>query len=239
MYEFGSRVRFSEVDEKQQLTLNGVLNYFQDCCTFQSEDGGVGVEHLKEKKRMWVLSSWKIVIFRYPKLGEHIRVVTLPYSLDRAVGRRNFQLLGEDEEMAACADSMWVYMDTERMRPVRIDEEMYRAYELSERMDMEYEERRISVPEAHEAMEPFVIHKSHLDVNRHVNNGQYVRLAWEYLPEDFEVRELRAEYKRQAVLGNTIYPRIGVEDGCYTVSLEDEAGRVYAIVAFKGEKACS
>ena len=38
MYSFDSRVRYSEVDEDRKLSLTGVINYMQDCSTFQSED---------------------------------------------------------------------------------------------------------------------------------------------------------------------------------------------------------
>ena len=36
-YSFESRVRFSEIGEKGCLTLPGVLDYFQDCCTFDRQ----------------------------------------------------------------------------------------------------------------------------------------------------------------------------------------------------------
>lgn len=49
MYTFESRVRFSEADHTELLTLPGLVNYFQDCSTFQSEDIGYGVESLKKK----------------------------------------------------------------------------------------------------------------------------------------------------------------------------------------------
>ena len=70
MYTFDSRIRYSETDETGALSLLGVINYMQDCSTFQSEDIGLGVEYLEKKKRAWLLSSWRIVIDRYPVLGE-------------------------------------------------------------------------------------------------------------------------------------------------------------------------
>ena len=41
MYSFDSRVRYSEVDEDRKLSLTGVINYMQDCSTFQSLLGSV------------------------------------------------------------------------------------------------------------------------------------------------------------------------------------------------------
>ena len=48
MYSIKERVRYSETDKSGHLTLTGIVNYFQDCSTFQSEDLGVGMEFLKE-----------------------------------------------------------------------------------------------------------------------------------------------------------------------------------------------
>ena len=38
MYQMDARVRYSEVDETHRIKLESVLDYFQDCCTFHSED---------------------------------------------------------------------------------------------------------------------------------------------------------------------------------------------------------
>ena len=60
MYRFESRVRFSEIDHTEMMTLPALVNYFQDCSTFQSEDLGVGIDYLKEKK---VKFSYKFFFF--------------------------------------------------------------------------------------------------------------------------------------------------------------------------------
>lgn len=233
MYEYDSRVRLTEVDQDQKMTLNAVLDAFQDCSTFHSEDLGVGLKFLNSRQRMWVLSSWKIVVFRYPELAEHIRVGTWPYAFGKMTGQRNFRILDRDGKLAACADTKWVFMDTGRMRPTRLDEEVCSAYTLEAPMDMEYETERILLPEKLKPMEPFRIHTYHLDVNHHVNNGQYVRLAGDYLPEGFRIHQMRAEYRKSAVLNDKIYPQVGECPDGYTVLLGDETGKPYAVIEFK------
>ena len=49
MYQFKSRVRYSETGVDARLSLVGIMNYMQDCSTFQSEDCGVGLAYLEEK----------------------------------------------------------------------------------------------------------------------------------------------------------------------------------------------
>lgn len=48
-YFFTSRIRYSEIGEDGNLTLPGLINYFQDCSTFQSEAIGEGVAELKNE----------------------------------------------------------------------------------------------------------------------------------------------------------------------------------------------
>lgn len=69
MYTFNSRVRYSEVDSDARLTLDGIINYMQDCTNFQSEDLGVGLDFHKERQIAWILNSWQIVIDEYPRMG--------------------------------------------------------------------------------------------------------------------------------------------------------------------------
>ena len=84
-----------------------------------------------------------------------------------------------------------------------------------------------------ESRDAFEVHEYHLDVNRHVNNGQYVQMAADYLPEETKIHEMRAEYKRSAVLGNQICPLIGKRESTWIVSLNDENGMPYAVIEFK------
>ena len=110
-YEFEGKVRYSEIDHRATMTLPALINYFQDCSTFQSEELGIGVEYLKEKGRLWVLTSWQIRIFRYPSLGEEVRTGTWACGFHGFVGMRNFVMETVEGEMLACAYSEWAYMD--------------------------------------------------------------------------------------------------------------------------------
>lgn len=54
MYALHSRVRYSEADEKGRLSVSGIMNYLQDCCTMQAEDLGVGLSYLAEPHIGWL-----------------------------------------------------------------------------------------------------------------------------------------------------------------------------------------
>lgn len=230
MYSFNSRVRYSEVDEKKKLTLNGIINYFQDCSTFQSEELGNGVDKMLSLRRVWVLSSWQIVVERYPELCEEITISTWPYEFQGFFGYRNFTMRDKDGKLVAYANSLWTFLDMDTGRPTRVPEEIEEKYVREEKLDMNYASRKVPMPKNGETCEPFVVQRHHLDTNHHVNNGQYIQMAREYMPADFKIHQMRAEYKKSALLGDMIYPVVEADDGRYVIGLCDELGRPYAVV---------
>ncbi len=231
MYEFNSRVRYSEIDHHGTLTLPALINYFQDCSTFQSEDVGLGTEVLKAEKRAWIL--WQVIAERYPALGERITIGTFPTEFKGLFGNRNFYIKDESGNMIAKAYSVWVFLDTETGRPVRPEEKDIKPYGMGEALDMPYKGRKISLPEETEALEAFPVRRYHIDTNEHVNNCQYVQMALEFLPADRQFRQIRVEYKKSAVLGDVIYPKRSREEDRTVIELCAEDGRPYAVVELK------
>ena len=235
-YSFNSRVRYSETSEDGRLTLPGVLNYFQDCCTFHAESIGLGGNVLKARNRAWVLSSWQVIVEEYPAMGTEIRITTAPYNFKGFMGMRNFTIETPEGRKLAWANSNWTHLDISMGLPARLTPADTDAYVLSEKMEMDYAPRKIGLPDGMAQQESFVVQKHHLDTNHHVNNCQYICMAEDFLPENFRVYQMRAEYKMQAKLGDTICPKTKTESGKVVVSLDDESGKPYAIVEFAENK---
>lgn len=231
MYTFNSRVRYSEVDSNARLTLDGIINYMQDCTNFQSEDLGVGLEFHKEKNLAWILNSWQIVIDEYPKMGENITIGTQSFGYEKMFGHRNFLITKEDGSRVAIANSLWVLMDLKKNRPRIVTPEIGDVYGKHKPLEMEYAPRKIKMSENVVKGREFVVQESQLDTNHHVNNGQYVRMAMNQI-ELPKVSELRVEYKKQALLGDMIVPFICRQENKTFVSLDDVDGKAYAVVQF-------
>ncbi len=231
MYSYDSRIRYSELDADGFLKIEELLDYFQDCSTFHSEDLGVGVAYCKEHHLVWVLSSWQIVVERYPRLGEKVTIATAPYDFKGFIGYRNFWMLDETGQRIACANTIWSLLDTQKGKPVRPMQEMLDAYTLSPKLEMEYAPKRIAVPDEAVKGEPIVIRPHHLDTNRHVNNGQYVRMALDCLTKECTIKQLRTEYKKQSFLGDILTPYVTAsEDGRYVIVLKDAEEAVSCII---------
>ncbi len=231
-YTFDSKVRISESDAQGRLTLPAIINYFQDCSTLQSESYDLGVGHYKKYKRAWVLSSWQIEVKRYPKLAEDIKVRTWATSFNGLFGERNFCIEDKAGKMLAWANSLWVYMDMAKGRPVKPFPEEIEPYGESEPLEMDKVSRKIKLPENAIELESFRVKRFQIDTNLHMNNSQYVMMAAEYLEKDFVPGKVRVEYKKSAMYDDVIIPKIAEEETRIVVELCDTEGKPYALIEF-------
>lgn len=231
MYTFESRIRYSETDKTGHLKLESLLDYFQDCSTFQSEDIGLGLGYCRDHHVVWVMSSWQIVVKRYPLMGEKVTIGTWPYEFKGFVGYRNFCMMDEQGKEIACANTIWGLLDTDTGKPTKPSEEMLEGYKPEPRLEMEYAPRRIKVPQDSVLGEPVHIKNYHLDTNQHVNNGQFIRIAMDSLEQSFAIAQLRAEYKKQVLLGDILTPHLSrTEEGKHVIVLENAENDICCIV---------
>lgn len=232
-YEFDSRIRYSEVDSEGKLTWLALMDYFQDCSVFQSEQLQIGIGYLAEHHQAWVLTSWQICLNRMPKLADLVTTQTFAYAMKGFYGYRNFLMKDEAGECLAYANSIWALMDTQSGRPIRVSDEMEALYGMEPQLPMKCDGRKIALPQECEAKEPFVVPAHFMDTNHHMNNIHYVEVALELVPEDFMIGQIRVEYRKAALCGDTMIPKIHAKDDTMlTVVLADTADKPYAIVEF-------
>ncbi len=232
MYTYKRTVTYSEIASDGQADEAQIVRYFQDCSTMQSEALGLGIDFLEQHSHVWMLTGWQIIFKRKPGLGEHIRTGTWAYGFDAMYGYRNFILKDNKDEMLAVANSIWVLINTRTGRPERLTGEYVDGYESEEKYPMDYAPRRIRLPKEWEERAPFAVTRADLDTNHHVNNARYIAMALEYLKDDDTVIQLRVEYKKAAVYGDRIYPRIHRDGNQLITALCDGDGHVYVAIEF-------
>ncbi|MFG6324073.1 MAG: acyl-[acyl-carrier-protein] thioesterase [Lachnospiraceae bacterium] len=235
MYTYEINVGYSVVDAALHMTVPAILDCFQDAAIFEAENGSITVDYLYGRNIAWLLSSWQIVIDRRPALNEKIRITTFPYDFKGFLGYRNFMVTDAEGNRIISASSIWTLIDTGKRRPVKPPQEMIDGYELAEKLDMDYAPRKIALLDeacSTVAQKEFQVRRYQIDSNLHMNNVQYVRLAMEMLPEDSEIRELRAEYRKPAVYGDRLMAVARKAGQRHQAALEDGNGDIYALVEF-------
>ncbi len=241
MYTFKSTVRFSETGKDSKLTIPHLISYFQDCSTLHGNEAGLDRKKLIKMERAWFLSSWQIVINKRPGIDEKIEVETRAYEIRGFYGLRNFIMYNEAKEVCAYANSIWFYVDTKKGRPVKYEQKDGTGFEIDEEFPMEKADRKIIIPENADKTikgDRLKVRESHLDSNYHMNNREYVRIALDFMPDSFDIddlRQIRVEYKKAAVLDEIMVPvyYFDVENKKIFVSLENEAGENFAKVEFE------
>lgn len=235
MYLFQDKVRYSEVNRDLKLNIPSIVNYMQDCSFFHSECVGAGVDFLNYIHRSWVLTSWQIDILEDIPVCQDIKVGTWAYDFKGFYGYRNFTIRTTNDKPMVNANSIWAFINTDIDKPEKITPEDIAAYELEEKIDMEYLDRKIKIEGEGTTQNQYFIRKYHIDTNGHVNNRWYVQLATEYVSDKekingHKINRIRAEYKKPAKYGDIIYPKVYQGENEMTVSMNDGEGNPYAVV---------
>jgi acyl-ACP thioesterase len=234
-YTFDSIVRYTETGTNGVLTIPGTINYFQDCSTFQSEELGVGVAHLREKGRVWMLNSWHVEFIKPVVMGTRIRVATWAYKFDHVFGYRNFTMEDETGTICAKADAKWVLYDLKKQALTRIGEEDTVAYDCGGEppISMDYPACKLRKPKEAAEAGQFVVPYFFLDTNRHMNNEKYIELATDYIPADRTYKTVDVLYKNQSVRGDVIRILRSEDTDSVTITMMGETEQViHAILRF-------
>ena len=210
LHERNYRVRSYEVDFQGQLQPVAILNYLQDMASEHAARLGFSVNELLRKDLTWVLQRSRTKIFRYPEIGESIRVQTWPSGRERLFALRDFEARDQDDRLLLQATSSWTLLNLKNMRPARLD------VALPEYPSLDRQALAIgfkSLPEMIEAdIEiPFRVRLADLDINQHVNNAIYAGWALEAMPEEvskeYRPAELEISYRGAAYFGENILSR--------------------------------
>lgn len=234
MYSMKHKVRYSEISPNKHINIAQVVRYFQDCSTFHSASVGETIDVMTERQRAWMLSGWQLEIERYPRFGEEITINTWPHENKGILAQRNFEMCDAEGNRLIKANSIWFYFDFLTGMPRRIQPEDVECYGVEEKLPMNYKGRKVAIPKNVEgiSMESFLVKKSDIDTNGHVNNSKYIEMALEYVEDESSIIGMRADYRKSALLNDRVYPIIYEETGKLYVELKGEK-EPFVIIEFE------
>ena len=228
-YEWNTRVGYSDVGQDGKMSYGNSVDMLQNCSNFQSLDIGVGLDYLIENRKAWLLSYWQIEFVKPMSMGDNIKVSTWAYDFDKIFGYRNFAIQNNQGEYTVKANSIWFLVNLDTFKPMRLKEEDVSAYGLESKLDMEYGNRRVKLPEDMEEIDRIKVRNYHIDTNGHVNNAWYIKIAMEYIEKSVTVRQIRVEYKHSAVYGD----EITVKKQGNVIAMYNAEGDIYAVVEYE------
>lgn len=232
MYSLKYKVTTSTCDSEGRLKLYSALQMMQDCSEMWIDSEPGVKKYFTEQDMAQLLATRQVEIIRVPEYKEELTVTSTVYDVKPMFGFRNTFIYDAEGEPCYKTWSMGAFVDKSTGKLKRIDDNTIASMALEPQLEMNYKDRRIKLPkEGGETREPIKVLRADIDYNKHVNNANYVRMAMELLPQDFEVRGLRVEYRVAAKLVDTLVPTIYQAEGTFTVSLS-VGNEISAIIEF-------
>jgi len=178
-------VRTYEVNLFQELDLIHLLNRLQDAASRHAETLGFGWQNMQENKQFWVLSRFLVQINQIPLWKQQLQLETWPKTADALAAYRDFVVSDTNGLEMVKATSMWLVLDAENHRPVRMSNVLSNLEHTSNRVAIEEKPSKVTLPPETELLHNSEILYSDLDMNLHANNVSYVRKVLDSYPIDF------------------------------------------------------
>ena len=232
MYSLNYKVTTSTCDSEGRLKLYSALQMMQDCSEMWIDTEPVVKQYFAEQNMAQLLAFRQVEIIRVPVYKEELTVTTSVYGMKPMFGFRNTFICDAQGKPCYKTWSMGAFVDLANGKLKRVDDATIALMTLEPELEMNYRDRRIILPkQGGETLEPIKVLRADIDYNKHMNNANYVRMAMELLPDGFEVKGLRVEYRVAAKLGDSLTPTIYRTDGAIVVALT-VGSEVAAIIEF-------
>lgn len=186
-----------------RVRLDAIARWLQDIAYADVVDAGLA------GRGAWVVRRARLRVEAFPRFGEPVAVRTFCSAAGRVAAERRTTVSGGESSVEAVA--IWIHVDTETVRPLRLGEDFRAAYGASaggRKADF-----RLRHPEPPEAATRSAWHfrASDMDVAGHVNNAAYWEPVEQMLWEGEEPRgaDMEIEYREPAQPGETAILRAG------------------------------
>ena len=209
MYTLNYKVTTSTCDSEGRLKLYSALQMMQDCSEMWIDSEPEVKAYFARENMAQLLASRQVEVMRVPSYKEELTVTTSVYEMKPMFGFRNTFIYDAEGKPCYRTWSMGAFVDKSNGKLKRIDDATIATMVLEPQLEMNYRDRRIILPqEGGKVCEPIRVMRADIDYNQHVNNANYIRMAMELLPDDFDVKGLRVEYRVAAKWGDVLIPTI-------------------------------
>ncbi len=206
------RVRSYETDPLGRLQIPILCKLLQEVATTHASLLGVAVEILFERGTAWVLSRLHLTLERWPRGDDEITIETWPEAMSRLLVERCFSLFSEEGQQVGTVSTLWLMLDLERRRPIRLPGGVWDRFDEYEIGTKPTKSATLMVPDPPDRELAFTVRRSDVDLAAHANNTSFVEWAVEAVPDrvwstcdltDLEIHFLAECHQGQTVLSRS------------------------------------
>lgn len=204
-------VPYFACDNYGSMRISAMLDYLGETSSLHSDELGLGYKELKENKYGWVLNRWKFKITDYPKAKDDIIIETWTSKVNKFYANREFIIYNMAGEKIAMATTVWIFLNIDRKRPIRIPEEIENKYKMVEEFNFQEFYQFTDLKNDRDIVS-FSTRRSDIDYNNHVNNVKYFDWINESIPNEiynnYKLVEVEILYKQEILYGHEIECKI-------------------------------
>lgn len=177
-----------------------IIKYMQEASTLHSTIMGCGVDYLNENNMGWILLENHCQIYKYPKMGEKIKIITWVNEMERLYVFRHYEIVDELGNIILQSSTKWIIYSFEKMRPAKISEEIKNMCKYSNDKTIFIENVNLDIDAYSKITTDTVLYQD-TDTNWHMNNVIYIKKALESMEKSFlekyDVEQCLVKYNHQ------------------------------------------
>jgi medium-chain acyl-[acyl-carrier-protein] hydrolase len=189
-FERTKLVNAYDVDLNNKLKLNTLFNFLQDVASTHADTLQLGYNHLIANDLGWVLSWVKVRIEEYPGFGETIKIQTWPKCRYKFFSIREFLIYNENGKLLYRVSTAWLLINVKTKRVTDIKALPQQIFYQPDRFAINEFPVKVIIEKEKLYLFSKTIRYTDLDINRHVNNTQYIELILDCYPPEFHKSNL-------------------------------------------------
>jgi acyl-ACP thioesterase len=237
MFEIKDLVKVSELAANHQLKITALVKFVQDCEMLHIDSLTKFNQFLDNHQTGVFLTFRQLDIFDLPKFKTNLTIKTNPYETKTFLGFRN-TMVYDEEKLIACSYSIGNFVNIKTGLPTRLSQEAIDSIELGVPFEMEYTNRKVIKDDSYQLIkvENILIRNSHIDIYQHCNNVNYIEFSLNNLPDDYEIKRIRAEYKIALQLNEQALVKVYYNSSSYIIEIYNASEKLAFIAEFSNLK---
>lgn len=228
-YKRTKLISYSDTNTKLEAFLHVLLSGFSEIAGDEAVANEQTYEFYFDYGVCFLISRMSARIHRCPHRDETVTFTTWFRKVeDDRFYLRDCEVRAEDGELLVSMSGTWVLLDvkTRSMLGVKDYPGVHSKAFPEKRADAP-ECKKVIAPENSQMLGERPVYYTDLDINSHINNAVYTRIATDFLPEEYrekKTREYVINFKRETLLGQVLQLRGGAIDNRYVIEgyVDDE-----------------
>ena len=221
LFEETVKIRYSEMDCDLVLKPSAMLQFLQDLASDNAEQLDFGYSYIIKHNLAWFLLKYRLEFDDYPEGIYDLTIKTEPRGYNKMFAYRDFYILHDGKQIGR-ATSTWTLVDlaTKSMASAADVLAGNKYMYLHDKREDDLNYGKIRLPEKFDIEKTFEVRFDDLDVNRHVNNANYI--VWAIEPLDFDFRRshklktVDMMFKKEITYGSGVLSEVAI-DGNNTI----------------------